>query len=157
MRNYSIVNQPSCLQIKRSFLICIKRIMWVLKLPWQRFHNFSDTRCLYIYIYIYHTYSKYSDTLTPYHTCPQFWRSPFYYLFMSKILPYGKQCRPLSDTAECWSGSTLFAEAYIPIPILKVIMVKPVQMSKVTGENCLRRPLIETSALVRQFHFWCKN
>ena len=54
---------------------------------------------------------------TPYHTCPKIWNSPFYSLLMclKYCCMYGKQCRPRSDAASCgiWSGSTLFAKAYL--------------------------------------------
>ena len=59
--------------------------------------------------FYYHSNPKYWDTLTPNHTCPKIWNSPFYYLLM--CLKYcwmgGKQRRPWSDAAFCsiWSFS----------------------------------------------------
>ena len=66
-------------------------------------------------ICIYHIYPKYSDTSTPYHSCPKIWTRTIYrpmlclkYYWMS-----GKQCGPWWDTTFCGisSGSTLFAQA----------------------------------------------
>ena len=62
-------------------------------------------------------YPKYWDTLSTYQTCPKIWNIPFYYLLicLKYCCMYGKQCRPWSDATFCnaWSGSTLFAKAYL--------------------------------------------
>ena len=65
----------------------------------------------------YHIYSKYLDTWTPYHTGPKIWTSPSKKLLicLKNCWLIGKQYRPWSDAAFCsiWSGSTLFAKAYL--------------------------------------------
>ena len=65
---------------------------------------------------MYHSYPKYWETLSAYHTCRKTWNSPFYYPLMSLkyCCMYGKQCRPWSDATFCsiLLGSALFAEAY---------------------------------------------
>ena len=64
----------------------------------------------------YGIYPKYWSTLSTYHTCPESLNSPFYYLLMCLkcCCMYGKQYWTWSD-AFCgiWSGSTLFAKAYL--------------------------------------------
>ena len=66
---------------------------------------------------MYPIYPKYWDTLSTYYTCLQIWNNQFKYLLMclKYCCMYGKQCRPWSDAKFCdiWSGSTLFAKAYL--------------------------------------------
>ena len=87
-----------------------------------------STRFIWIYEYMIPQYCiisqsslpylpYYWDTLSTYHTCPKIWSTQFYYLLMclKYCCTYGKQCRPWPATAFCgiWSGSTLFAKAYL--------------------------------------------
>ena len=76
---------------------------------------------------IYRNNSKFWDTLSTYHTCPKIWNSQFYYLLMclKYCYMYSKQCRSWSDATFCgiWSGSTLFAEAYLSQYLFRVIAV----------------------------------
>ena len=72
--------------------------------------------CHFKCLHCMHSVSKYWDTLLTYHTCPKIWNRSFYYLMYPKYCcMYDKQCRPRSDAAFCsiWSGSTLFARAYL--------------------------------------------
>ena len=87
-------------------------------LPWILVHSNSLPYLSKFSNSTYRIHPKCWVTLSSYHTCPKIWNSPFYYLLMylKYCCRYGKQCRPWSDVAVCgiWSGSTLFAEAYLP-------------------------------------------
>ena len=70
----------------------------------------------------YHfNYSKYSDTLTPYHTCPTSCKSLFHYLLMCL-----KYCWTSGKQAFCdvWTWSTQFP--HVSVPILRVITVRKI-------------------------------
>ena len=54
------------------------------------FREITDRDVLELHcIYIYTIFTLYSDTLTPYHTCPRVLRNPFYYLLMCLNIAVG--------------------------------------------------------------------
>ena len=65
---------------------------------------------------------KYSDTLTPYHTCCKIWTSLFYYMLtcLKHAIWMANSVNP--EHAICfysiWSGSTLIAKACLSVRIL---------------------------------------
>ena len=71
-----------------------------------------------------HIYSQYSDTLTPYHTCPRIWTTPFDILLMHlnpcpaepRIYPaFANSVDPdqLASEEANWSGSAQFIILYV--------------------------------------------
>ena len=68
-------------------------------------------------IFYYHITQKYWDTHTPYYSCPKTLNNSIGLCIdmYKNCWMSGKQCRPWSDAMFCgiWSGSTLFAQAYL--------------------------------------------
>ena len=50
---------------------------------------------------VYHSYPKYLDTSTPYHSCSKSWKSTIYNPMSKNCWMSGKQCRPWWDAAFC--------------------------------------------------------
>ena len=114
---------PAFRNNKKIFFVLLPRLVW-------------KYRC-------YHIYSV--GTLAPYQTCPKIsTRLVSILLVVDMSKDYwmtGKQWRPWSDTVFCsvWSGSTLFAQAYLSVTTLMLIMVynvsKDLTLGRLFGNN----------------------
>ena len=99
--------------------------------------KFGEWFCMF---YMYPINPKYSDTLTPYHTCPKFWRSILLPINVSKILLYVWQTvQTLIRCCRMWCLIWVYNVCKgLSVPIFKIIPVNFVLCWGLTTRQPLR-------------------